>query len=299
MFPVAAIVEYDGGAYNGFQLQPNVPTIQGELEQSLARCTGEKQGRPFPVVGSGRTDTGVHARGQVIAARLAWKHDLYSLLSAWNAHLPDDIVVRRLALAPETFHPRFSAVSRTYRYSVITVHADAPQPVQDARYKHASHQDGQQHGRDGERQKRPRRSPLTDGTAFHEPRMLDLDGMNEAAARLVGEYDFATFGRPPQGTNTVRTLFSAQWQEAASTLPRLANDNGRHLVFTVKANGFLQHMVRNLVGSLLAVGLGQRTPDELFGDLLARDRKRSAAPAPPQGLVLEQVDYPEENDPFR
>ncbi len=128
--------------------------------------------------------------------------------------------------------------------------------------------------------------------------MLDLDVMNQAATRLVGEHDFATFGRPPQGVNTVRMLFGAAWQEVETTLPRLPNDTGRLLVFTVTANGFLQHMVRNLVGSLLAVGLGQRTPDELFADLLARDRKRSAPPAPPHGLILEQVDYPAEHDPF-
>lgn len=301
---VAAIVAYNGGAYNGFQLQPNVPTVQEELERALVRSVGRSVGgsvgeendadhNRIRVTGSGRTDTGVHARGQVIAAHVPWRHALHRLMSAWNAHLPDDIVVNRLVTAPESFHPRFSASRRTYRYYVTSVRPDAPNPV-GSDEEIISKIDSS----DGGRPKRPRRSPLTDHTAFHEPRMLDLDRMNEGAARLVGEHDFATFGRPPQGVNTVRTVFEAEWQEMQTMLPRLSSETDRTLVFTVTANGFLQHMVRNLVGSLLAVGLGQRSPDDLFGDLVARDRKRSAPPAPPQGLILEQVDYPAGSDPF-
>ncbi len=280
---VAALVAYNGTAYNGFQLQVGVPTVQGALESALARCVGirlEAGGNaPYRVVGSGRTDTGVHARGQVILAELPWRHDLRALMRAWNAHLPADIVIRRLAEASPDFHPRFSALRRTYRYTVFTT--ASPQG-------------------DATNAERPPRSPLTDATAFHLPRTLDLTAMNLAAALLVGEHDFATFGRPPQGVNTVRTVFQAEWQEVSTNLPELGTqtDTQRCLVFTICANAFLQRMVRNLVGALLEVGLGQRTPEDVAVALAAKERKRSAPPALPNGLILEVVEYPEEVDPF-
>ncbi len=289
---VAALVAYNGGAYNGFQLQANVPTVQGELETALALCVGIQletgAAVPYRVVGSGRTDTGVHARGQVIATQLPWRHDLAVLMRAWNAHLPADIVIRRLVEASPDFHPRFSALSRTYRYTVTTT---SPQGLAQTASQ----------GNVNSEERLPR-SPLTASTAFHEPRMLDLTAMNLAAALLVGEHDFATFGRPPQGVNTVRTVFQADWQEVRTNLPELGG-RGQHtpqrcLVFTICANAFLQRMVRNLVGTMVEVGLGQRTPEDVAVALAAKERSRSASPALPNGLILEVVDYPEKVDPF-
>ena len=260
---VCGLVAYDGSDYHGFQVQSGVPTIQGALENALM-AVATPAGR---VVGSGRTDAGVHANGQVIAARVFWRHSVADLERAWNAHLPPDISLRRLALAPEGFHPRFSALSRTYRYRV-----DQYDP--------------------GDRPA-PRRSPLTERYGLFVPRPLDLDAMRKAAALLVGEHDFATFGQPPQGENTVRRIFEADWRVVHTDLPRLDDFPGRRIVFTVRANAFLRQMVRNLVGSLLEVGRGRWSPREMALALDARDRSRSAPPAPPNGLVLERVEYPE------
>ena len=289
---VAALVAYNGAAYNGFQLQENVPTVQAELEAALARCMGIELETgatpPYRVVASGRTDTGVHARGQVIATHLPWRHDLAVLMRAWNAHLPADVVIRQLAEASPDFHPRFSAISRTYRYTVTTA---SPQSL-----PHTASQ-----GNVNIEERVPR-SPLTASTAFHEPRTLDLTAMNLAAALLVGEHDFATFGLPPQGVNTVRRVFQADWQEVCTNLPELEGTEQhspqRCLVFTICADAFLQRMVRNLVGTLLEVGLGRRTPKDVAVALAAKERSRSASPASPNGLVLEVVDYPEKVDPF-
>lgn len=260
---VCGLVAYDGSDYHGFQVQVGVPTIQGALEDALA-AIATPAGR---VVGSGRTDTGVHANGQVIAVRLYWRHSVADLQRAWNAHLPPDISLRRLVIAPEGFHPRFSALSRTYRYRIDQYEAGDYPP--------------------------PRWSPLTERYGLFVPRSLDLEAMRTAAKALVGEHDFATFGQPPQGVNTVRRIFEAEWRVVHTDLPPLDDFPGRRIVFTVRANAFLRQMVRNLVGSLLEVGQGRWSPDEMVLALAARDRSRSAPPAPPNGLVLERVEYPE------
>jgi tRNA pseudouridine38-40 synthase len=176
--------------------------------------------------------------------------------------------VRQLQVAPPGFHPRFSAASRTYRYTVYaatSVDRSAPQ-----------------------------RAPLTDRFAHYIARPLDLDKMQTATRCLIGEHDFATFGRATEGESTTRHIYQADWQAVEDDLPRLSTYFGRRLVFTICANGFLYQMVRNLVGALIKVGLGELTPIEMTAALQARTRHRSAPPAPPQGLVLEQVTYPEQ-----
>jgi tRNA pseudouridine38-40 synthase len=258
---VCGLTVYDGTAYHGFQYQLGVPTIQGELESALRTLTNTD----VRVVGSGRTDKGVHARGQVITARLPWRHSVEALQRAWNVHLPADIVVRKLQLAPVGFHARFSATSRTYRYTIYVS--------------------------DGVRSE-PRRSPLTDRFALLVNQPLDVAAMNQAASLLVGEHDFATFGQPPEGEVTVRQVLAAYWQVVQSDLPVFASQPGRFLVFTVQANAFLYQMVRNIVGTLLEVGSEQRTSEDVAAALAACDRRRSAPPIPPCGLVLEQVEYP-------
>lgn len=261
---VAALVAYDGTDFHGFQLQPNVPTVQAALEVALQACSGEA----CRIVGSGRTDTGVHANGQAVAVHVPWRHSLRDLQRAWNAHLPPSVTVRRLRLAPGCFHPRFSALHRTYRYTVF----DQP----DVRIEEPL----------------PRHSPLIERFALYVRQELDWNAMNVGAQYLVGEHDFATFGQPPQGEQTVRYLYHAEWQAVQANLPLFDSYAGRQLVFTVTANAFLRQMVRNLVGTLLAVGSGQWSPDAVQAALHAKDRRRCAPPAPPHGLVLEKVLYP-------
>jgi tRNA pseudouridine38-40 synthase len=254
---VAALVGYDGTTYHGFQVQAGVPTVQQVLEESLS-AVATLSGR---ITGSGRTDRGVHARGQVIGLALEWRHDLNALRRAWNAHLPPDIVIRQVVAAPEGFHPRFSARQRTYRYFV----------------------------REGAVQEPLSRRYVLDVTG-----PLDIAAMQTAAQHLVGTHDFATFGQPPQGESTVRTLFAADWHVDAPSLPQLGVPAERRLVFTVTANAFLQHMVRKVVGTLLEVGRGRRSVADFAGALQAAHGAHAAPPAPPCGLVLEWVTYPEE-----
>lgn len=260
---VSALAAYDGSDYHGFQYQKGAQSIQCELEAALDKVA-ERIGR---VTGAGRTDAGVHAGGQVLAVHVEWRHDLAALQRAWNVHLPSAISVRRLTAVPEEFHPRFSALSRTYRYTV--------------------------RGGSGEEVSRaPRRSPLTDRFALYEVRPLDVAAMQRAAQVLVGSHDFATFGQPPGGESTERTVQAAEWQIVQDDLPALGDYPGPKLVFTVTANAFLRQMVRCFVGSCLAVGRGEWSVADVANALAARDRSRSAPPAPPQGLVLEKVTYP-------
>ena len=238
-----AVVEYDGTDYAGFQIQKSKRTIQGEIERALARVTQEE----IRIVGAGRTDAGVHARGQVIAFRTAWRRSLRELQRALNAVLPRDIAVRELALAAEDFHPRFSAVSREYRYTIWNA---------------------------------PVRSPLVGRFAYHFPWPLDVAAMNEAASVLVGTHDFASFGRPPKGENTVRTVYRAK-----------CTREGSFVYFDIVANAFLQRMVRSIVGTLLEVGTGKLSPADFREILEATDRRRASPPAPAHGLCLMKVNY--------
>ncbi|HQF69783.1 MAG TPA: tRNA pseudouridine(38-40) synthase TruA [Promineifilum sp.] len=251
-----ATVQYDGAAYQGFQRQRRGPqgqgaSIQEELESALARLAG----RPVRVTGAGRTDTGVHALGQVVGFTIEWptRHGDAALLRALNAHLPPDIAICALAEAPVGFHPRFDARRRTYEYRVVNT---------------------------------PVRQPLLRQRAWHVAAALDEARMNAAAGLLLGVHDFATFGRAPvgdtaaRGGNTVRQVYLAEWRR-----------EGDMLLFRVCANAFLYRMVRSLVGSLRKVGEGRWSVDDFAAALAARDRKRSASAAPAHGLYLVAVDY--------
>ncbi len=241
-----AVVAYDGTDFWGFQLQARERTVQGEIEKALNRLTGS----PIRIDAAGRTDAGVHATGQVIAFNAVWKHSLPDLHRALNAVLPDDIVVQRLEIASATFHPRFDALSRTYQYQIIN------QPWPDV---------------------------LLRRYAWHIAKPLDGTAMQRAASYLVGEHDFASFGKPPQGQNTVRRVLRADW----------STENTR-LTFTITANAFLYRMVRNIVGTLVQAGMGLMEPEAVQQILAERDLKKSAPPAPAHGLCLVQVTYPEE-----
>ncbi len=173
---VKAVIAYDGTEYRGFQLQVEVPTIQAELEQVLARLACA----PVRVLVAGRTDAGVHAEGQVIAFDVSWKHSLGKLQRGMNALLPEAIVVREVDEVPASFHPRFDAVSRHYRYTIYRA---------------------------------PMRNPFFSRYSLHMPSFLDVNAMQTAADTLVGRHDFGAFGSPPQGDNTVREVMCAKWQE--------------------------------------------------------------------------------------
>jgi tRNA pseudouridine38-40 synthase len=171
-----AIVEYDGTDFRGFQRQAQGErTIQETLETAISTVAEQS----VRVIGAGRTDTGVHARGQVIAFEVGWRHGGAALSRAINANLPPDVAVRDVVAVEGGFHPRFDARRRTYQYFIIN-------------------------------QSVP--SPLWRRVAWHRRHLLDLVAMNVASDLLVGEHDLATFGSPPVGDNTVRRIYSAQWR---------------------------------------------------------------------------------------
>lgn len=243
---VKAVVAYDGTGYGGFQRQKNAPSIQAELERALEKLTQT----PCPVLASGRTDAGVHAEGQVIAFDPAWQHPLPDLQRALNAVLPAQIAVLQMEVAAPTFHPRYDALRRAYRYTI---------------YRGAV------------------RHPLAVRYSLHVARTLNLEAMQAAASMLVGKHDFAAFGSPPVGENTVREVYSATW-----------TPQDAWLYFDIEANAFLYRMVRMLVGSLLRVGYGVLSP-EAFGQILVGRERRKGGPAvASQGLCLRYVSYAEE-----
>lgn len=243
---IRAVVAYDGTDYQGFQRQANGPTVQEVLERALEQVTGE----PVTILAAGRTDTGVHAEGQVIAFDTEWKHPLEALLRALNAVLPPDVAVREVAPAPLDFHPRYDALSRYYRYTI---------------YNH------------------PVRSPLARRTSFHVAWPLDVEAMQAAADLLVGEHDFAAFGTPPKGENTVRRVLRAQWHA-----------DPPWLYFDIEANAFLYRMVRTLVGTMIRVGLGRLSVEAVREILASGDRRRAGPAVPPHGLCLMAVRYSSE-----
>ena len=238
-----AEIEYDGTAYNGFQRQKEQPSIQEAIELAVASISG----KDVRLIAAGRTDSGVHANGQVIAFDLNWQHSAKDLLQALNSNLPADIVVIRLSETERDFHPRFQAKSRKYEYYIYN---------------------------------RPIRSPLSRFYAWHVARPLELDMMKLAASSIIGTKDFATFGQPPQGVNTIRQVITADW---------LLQDD--LLVFSIEANAFLYRMVRSLVGSMKMVGEGSWTADNFVDALEAKDRNRAGRTAPPCGVFLKSVSY--------
>jgi len=240
---VRAVVAYDGTGYCGFQRQANALTVQAALEAALAQVTQER----VTVLAAGRTDAGVHAAGQVIAFDTAWRHRVGDLQRALNAVLPADIAVQEVDECAPGFHPRYDARSRHYRYTLYNA---------------------------------PVRCPLTRRYSLHVATPLDVAAMQRAAQSLVGEHDFATFGRPPQGEITVRHVLMAEW-----------GGEPLWLTFDIEANAFLYRMVRSIVGTLLQVGQGGMGLGEFVAALASCDRSRAGPTAPPHGLCLIEVRY--------
>lgn len=247
-----ARLAYDGTAYNGFQRQPaHVPTIQLAVEESIGKITRQD----VTIIGAGRTDTGVHAVGQIIAFDVEWKHTDTALLLAINSQLPYDIAVQEI-WQQEGFHPRYDALSRQYVYRVAQVTA---------------------------------RNPLLNRQTWQIlSQTLDSDQMQMAAQQLIGTHDFGAFGTPPQegSTNTVREVYLSQWEQ-------VQGEYGGILTYRIRATAFLYHMVRRIVGTMVQVGLGRITVNDFKAILESRDIQQAKVLAPSQGLVLEAVEYPQ------
>ena len=187
-YHLMAVVEYDGTEYLGFQIQGRGRTIQGEIERALAQVTQHRT----RIVAAGRTDAGVHAKGQVIHFVAQWRHDLADLQRALNAVLAPDVVLVELREAPPSFHARYSALSREYVYTVYNG---------------------------------PVRSPIWQRHAYCYPRPLDAEAMDRACRSLLGTHDFLPFGWPPRGENTVRTVYRACcWRAGAFVYIELVAD---------------------------------------------------------------------------
>ncbi len=243
---IKAVIAYDGTDYGGFQRQKNAPSIQQGLEEALETLIGA----PTGIVAAGRTDAGVHAEGQVIAFDTLWPHSLTDLQRGLNALLPEAIAVLRLDVVADNFHPRYAALRRCYRYALYLA---------------------------------PVRNPLVSRYSLHIMRPLNLDAMQAAAQNLVGQHDFAAFGSPPKGENTIREVYQAEW-----------STEGDWLYFDISANAFLYRMVRMSVGTLLRVGYGALTLND-FGEILQNRERRRAGPAvKARGLCLRHVVYPNE-----
>lgn len=253
MLTLKLTLQYDGTAYAGFQRQPNGVTVQERLEEAMRLVTHE----PELKIGAaaGRTDAGVHARGQVVHFVTESRIPVERWPQALNQHLPPDIVVVGAERAPAEFHARYWAQSKRYRYSIH--HAPFP-------------------------------DPMTRRYAFHWNRQLDPDLMRVAAALLTGRHDFAAFRSTGGAARTsTRTISRLEVVEAPPFI---------HL--DVEADGFLYNMVRIIAGTLLEVGTGRRTPDEVRQALLTGQRKLAGKTLPPHGLCLESVTYGDRQEPL-
>jgi tRNA pseudouridine38-40 synthase len=240
-------VEYDGSDYVGWQRQDNGPSIQGAIEKAVLSLTRET----VSIRGAGRTDSGVHARGQVAHLDLTREWKSYTLQNALNAHLAlagERVSILDVAEAPGDFDARFSAIRRHYLYRIVS-----------------------------------RRSPLAleARRAWWVPKPLDHDAMHEAAQRLVGHHDFTTFRSAHcQATSPLRTLDRLDVTRV-----------GELIEIRATAQSFLHNQIRSFAGSLKLVGEGKWTPGDLQTALEARDRKACGPVAPPDGLYFMRVDY--------
>lgn len=240
-----AIVAYDGTQYHGWQVQPGLPTIQGLLEQHLAFI----EGTPVHVEGSGRTDAGVHATGQVAHCDIAKEFRPDKLRDALNAHLrPNPVAVLAAEIVPDTFEARFSARRRHYRYRIVNRRSNLALEV---------------------------------GRVWRVPQRLDSDAMHAAAQRLIGKHDFTTFRDT-----------ECQAKSPEKTLDQLdVVRDGDAITILTSARSYLHSQVRSMVGSLVWVGQGRWTADDLAAALAARNRAACGVVAPPEGLYLVKVDY--------
>lgn len=239
-------LSYDGSGFHGFARQAGgIRTVQGSMEEALARVLRED----VDLTVAGRTDTGVHARHQVVSFEAGREMDPRKIARALTSLLGPEIVATGAWVVPDGFSARFDAVWRAYRYRILV----GPTP-----------------------------DPLRRHTVWHVDHALDVDAMDRAARGFVGSYDFASFCRRREGAGTERTVYESG-----------VDDDGDLVVFAIRARAFCHQMVRSITGFLVDVGRGRRSPDDVAPALAARDRSAAPSPAPPTGLVLWEVGYPE------
>lgn len=242
---IRLVLEYSGGGYHGWQIQPGVVTVQEVVESCIVKLTQF----PSRVTAAGRTDAGVHALQQVAHFHTPSRLSVQTLLRGLNALLPPDIRVLKADDLPLDFHARFSAIGKSYEYRIWNAETTS---------------------------------------VFHHPyvwsitRPLDTEAMEEAACLFIGGHDFTSFRSVNcDARNPVREIQACGWQR-----------NGSLLVFRVRADGFLRHMVRTIVGTLVEVGFGRRIPGDISTLLEVKDRGKAGITAPGRGLFLTSVDYP-------
>ncbi|NCT41306.1 MAG: tRNA pseudouridine(38-40) synthase TruA [Alphaproteobacteria bacterium] len=251
-------IEYQGTDYYGWQRQPDLPTIQGEIEKAIHAFCGQE----VEVTSAGRTDAGVHARGQIAHVDLdafTKPMDPFAISKAINAHLrPQPITIISTEIVDDDFHARFAAKNKLYAYRIIN-----------------------------------RQAFLTfdKGRAWHVKRPLDTGAMHEAAQLLLGQHDFSTFRDAQcQANNPIRTLDRLDVQ-SFQTAPDKDGQGAQEIFIEVEAMSFLHHMVRNLVGTLTLVGEGKWKPEDILTALNAKDRTKGGPTAPSDGLYLVRIDY--------
>jgi tRNA pseudouridine38-40 synthase len=241
---IKVTLEYDGTGYVGWQVQPNGDTIQERVEEALAKVIREK----IRIHGSGRTDAGVHARGQVAHFDIGSNLPLKNIRDGANAYLPPDIAIIRVEEVSPDFHARYSARGKIYRYRVLL---------------------------------RETRSPLSLDYACRIFVPVDIEVMRIAGQNLVGEHDFSAF-----------EASGSSIRDKVRQLSRLEiREEGEMLEFELQGNGFLYKMVRNIVGTLLEVGKGKLSPEDVKDILESKDRTQAGPTAPANGLYLLRVIY--------
>jgi len=243
---VVLIVEYDGTRYHGFQLQANLPTIQGEVEKALWKLIGERT----RVMTASRTDAGVHAKGQVVSFRTKSPLPPQTFVNGLNYYLSRDIAIKAAYRVDDSFNVRRDAISREYNYYILNSLT---------------------------------RSPIREGFSYRVGGYLDIEAMNQACQALIGEHDFISFASSMGiGTkNTVRRVYQAEMEK-----------DGELVVFSMVANSFLTHQVRNTIGTLIRVGLGRMKVDEFCSIMKTKKPGLGGPTAPACGLCLMQVNYP-------
>jgi len=239
------VIEYDGTRYHGWQRQKDDRSIQGEIEKALETITGNK----VTLIGSGRTDAGVHALGQVANFECETRIEPAALKNALNSLLRDDIVIRACETVSASFHARYDAKSKVYQYRILN--RALPAAI------------GRQY-------------------AWFIRKTLNKEAMRTAITHIIGRHDFKSFeGTGSVRQHTIRQVFSAD----------LIEQDGRFLILQIEADGFLRYMVRNIVGTLVDVGLGKLSPHGFKRILDSKDRSQASATAPAHGLTLIRVNY--------
>lgn len=252
-------ISYDGSQYAGFQRQKDLTTVQGVLEEALSRIAETD----IKIAVAGRTDTGVHALGQVVSAKLPTNYTSDVIHSALNGNLPRDVRALEVVIVPINFHARHSALERRYKYIIMNQKWS---------------------------------SPFLESYTCHVPFLLDVSAMQEGAQYLIGTHDFSSFragGHDGKSARCKLIELSCRRNDVNGIFPFVSDNAGNLIVIETRATNYLHSMIRNIVGTLVEIGSGKRIPREMEVILEGKDRRLAGPPAPPQGLYLTDVIYPD------